>query len=174
MKKLWSSMTLLGVGVLLVGGILWFHRIGPDAVQTKTAANAMQTSAETSKVAGDNKPAPKTNTAQPNEEQPNQARVNVNADMEIVKNDQAQVDAGHSPWQLDPVFVASVFVNTGLGSGKMNQNEVPDSAFVLSEKTEAEAVVKVNAGPVKQVYLKRLVEQNEKGIWTVIGYDPKE
>ena len=162
MKKLWSSAALLSVGVLLVGGIFWFQEIGPDIVQAKTAANLTQTSVETSKVVDASEPVQKTNT-----------RVNVNVDMEKVKNDQVQVDGGHSPWQLDPVFVASVFVNTGLGSGKMNQNEVPDSAFVLSKKTEAEAVVKVNAGPVKQVYLKRLVEQNEKGIWTVIGYDPK-
>lgn len=160
MKKLWSSTVLLGMGILLIGGIAWYHEIGPDAVQAKTANNVIQTSAEPSKVVD-------------TKEQQSQTRVNVNVDMEIVKNDQAQVDAGHSPWQLDPVFVASVFVNTGLGSGKMNQNEVPDSAFVLSEKTEAEAIVKVTAGPVKQVYLKRLVEQNDKGIWTVIGYDPK-
>lgn len=37
---------------------------------------------------------------------------------------------------------------------------------------EVEAVVEVNDGPVKKVYLKRLVRKDETGIWSVVGYDP--
>lgn len=39
-----------------------------------------------------------------------------------------------------------------------------------------ETIVEINKEdcPIARVYLKRLVRQDEDGIWTVIGYDPKE
>jgi len=47
------------------------------------------------------------------------------------------------------------------------------SSFKLVTNNSVEAVVEVEDGPVERVYLKRLVRQDETGIWTVVGYDPR-
>ncbi|HHY59430.1 MAG TPA: hypothetical protein GX504_02335, partial [Clostridia bacterium] len=44
-------------------------------------------------------------------------------------------------------------------------------AFALLSSGAAEAVVAVKEGPIERVYLKRLLRQDETGIWTVVGYD---
>jgi len=46
------------------------------------------------------------------------------------------------------------------------------SALKLTTNTGTEAIVQVKEGPIKTVYLKRLVRQDNTGIWTVVGYDP--
>lgn len=35
----------------------------------------------------------------------------VPVDMEAEENEQRSVDSGHSPWKLDPVYVAQVFIS---------------------------------------------------------------
>jgi len=50
---------------------------------------------------------------------------------------------------------------------------IPYGSFKLKANNGAEAVVTVGAGSVKQVYLKRLIRQDETGIWSVVGYDPR-
>ena len=47
------------------------------------------------------------------------------------------------------------------------------SSLKMTSNTGAEAIVQVQEGPIKTVYLKRLVRQDETGIWTVVGYDPR-
>lgn len=47
------------------------------------------------------------------------------------------------------------------------------SADELKKAKEDEAIVGVMEGPIKQVYLKRPVRQDETGIWWVAGYDPR-
>ncbi|WP_151192007.1 LolA family protein [Desulfotomaculum copahuensis] len=104
----------------------------------------------------------------------NKAQVKVPVDMEIARNSQQQVDRGSSPWQLDPLQVALTFVNLKVSpEGIKGEPEIPASSFKLVANNGVEAVVAVAGGPVKRVYLQRLVRQDETGIWSVVGYDPR-
>lgn len=104
----------------------------------------------------------------------NKARIKAPVNMEIAKADQQQVDRGSSPWQLDPLQVALTFVNLKVSpEGITGEPKIPESSFKVTANNGIEAVVEVASGPVKQVYLKRLVRQDETGIWSVIGYDPR-
>lgn len=94
------------------------------------------------------------------------AQVKVDVNMDVEKNNQAQVDGGHSPWQLDPVQVAQAFVDGQLHPA------TPPSGYKIQAINDAEAVVTVQGGPVAKIYLKRLVRQDNTGIWSVMGYDP--
>ncbi|MEA4926894.1 MAG: sigma-E factor regulatory protein RseB domain-containing protein [Syntrophomonadaceae bacterium] len=103
-----------------------------------------------------------------------QGQVAVPVDLEIVRADQKQVDAGHTPWQLDPLQVSLTFVNLQVSpQGIVGEPQIGESSFQLAANNGAEAVVTVNKGPVKQVYLKRLIRQDESGIWSVVAYDPR-
>ncbi|MFC6548354.1 hypothetical protein [Cohnella cellulosilytica] len=51
-----------------------------------------------------------------------------------------------------------------LGIGKLE--------LVHKNGTTAMIDVHDDSAPVAQVYLERLVRQNDTGIWTVVGYDP--
>jgi outer membrane lipoprotein-sorting protein len=102
------------------------------------------------------------------------AQVKVSVDREIVEADQKQVDRGSSPWQLDPLQVSLTFVNLKVTpEGIQGEPEIPMSSFKLAMNNSAEAVVEVADGPIRRVYLKRLVRQDETGIWSVTGYDPR-
>lgn len=102
------------------------------------------------------------------------AAVKVPVDIEIVKADQKQVDGGHTPWQLDPLSVTLTFVNLMVTPEGINgEPQIPYSAFEIGNNTGVEVIVEVAQGPVSKVYLKRLVRQDESGIWTVVGYDPR-
>ena len=102
------------------------------------------------------------------------AQVNVPVDMEITKANQQQVDRGSSPWQLDPLQVALTFVNLKVSpEGIVGEPKVPELSFKLVANNGVYSVVEVTSSPIKQVYLERLVRQDEGGIWTVIGYDPR-
>jgi hypothetical protein len=84
------------------------------------------------------------------------------------------VDRGSSPWQLDPLQVSLTFVNLKVTpEGIQGEPEIPMSSFKLAMNNSAEAVVEVADGPIRRVYLKRLVRQDETGIWSVTGYDPR-
>lgn len=101
------------------------------------------------------------------------ARVRIPVDMEIARADQRQVDRGSSPWQIDPLQAALTFVNLKVApEGIDGEPQVPMLTFKLAENNGVEAVVEVDSGPVRKVYLKRLVRQDETGIWSVVGYDP--
>jgi outer membrane lipoprotein-sorting protein len=98
---------------------------------------------------------------------PQEPKVKVAVDLEIARNDQRQVDGGHSPWQLDPEMVTMAFL------GAQSVTGVSEDAIKLASTNGARAVVDVSAGPVSRVYLERLVRQDNSGIWSVVGYDPR-
>lgn len=107
-------------------------------------------------------------------DQVNKAQVKVPVDMEIAKADQQQVDRGSSPWQLDPLQVSLTFVNLKVSpEGITGEPKIPMESFELVANNGAEAVVEVANGPVGKVCLQRLVRQDETGIWSVVGYDPR-
>lgn len=94
-------------------------------------------------------------------------QVKVPVDMEIVRNDQKQVDGGHSPWQLDPQMVVMSFF------GARGETGVDYPDLKVTENTGATAVVAVSKGSIQRVYLEKLVRQDPSGIWSVVGYDPR-
>lgn len=101
-------------------------------------------------------------------------QVGVQVDMEVAQNDQKQVDGGHSPWQLDPLSVSLTFVNLKVTPGGIvGEPEIPYEAFSVLSNDGVRAIVKVSQGPVSRVYLERLVRQDDSGIWSVVGYDPR-
>jgi len=103
------------------------------------------------------------------------AQISIPVDMEVVEASQKQVDRGSSPWQLDPLQVALTFVNLKVTpEGIQGEPEIPISSFELVENNTEEAVVEISEGPVRRVYLKRLIRKDETGIWTVVGYDPRQ
>ncbi|MED3717976.1 sigma-E factor regulatory protein RseB domain-containing protein [Geobacillus thermodenitrificans] len=113
----------------------------------------------------------------PAKEEPSSSKpkVNVPVDLEQEKNDQKSVDAGSSPWKLDPVFVAQVFVSLQMSpEGITGDYPIRYEDLRIVQNNGKEAVVEVNAdnAPIKRVYLKRLIRQDATGIWTVVGYDP--
>ncbi|TGE38760.1 hypothetical protein E4K67_04570 [Desulfosporosinus fructosivorans] len=105
---------------------------------------------------------------------PNQPTVEVEIDMEIVKNNQKQVDAGSSPWQLDPVQVAFTFAVLQISpEGIEGEPPLDYNSLKVISNTGTDAVIQILDGPVKTVYVKRLIRQDQSGIWTVVGYDPR-
>jgi outer membrane lipoprotein-sorting protein len=102
-------------------------------------------------------------------------QIEVPVDMEAEENEQKSVDAGHSPWKLDPVFVTQVFSSLLLSpEGIVGEYPIPYDAITITENNGSEAVAIINSENTiaEYVYLKRLVRQDDTGIWTVIGYDP--
>lgn len=100
--------------------------------------------------------------------------VSVPYDISVVENTQKSVDEGHSPWNLDPVFVAQVFASLQLSPGGITGDYPIDyEDLKVIKQTSADAIVKVNSdkSAIARIYLKRLVRQDETGIWTVVGYD---
>lgn len=102
------------------------------------------------------------------------AKVTVPVDMEIARADQQQIDAGHTPWQLDPLQVALTFVNLKVSpQGIVGEPQIGETSFTLLANNGIEALVGVNQGPIEKVYLQRLVRKDSSGIWSVVGYDPR-
>lgn len=107
-------------------------------------------------------------------DQPVKPQVEVPVDLEAEENEQKSVDAGHSPWRLDPVYVAQVFVSLKiLPEGISGEYPVKTEDLKMVQNTGSDAVVEVGGDnvPVSRVYLKRLIRQDATGIWTVVGYD---
>jgi outer membrane lipoprotein-sorting protein len=102
-------------------------------------------------------------------------RVKVPVNMEAEQNEQKSVDAGHSPWRLDPVYVAQVFVSLEMSPGGITGDyPIEYERLEVVENTGVKAVINVGGDktPIRKVYLERLVRQDSTGIWTVVGYDP--
>ncbi|WOO34842.1 hypothetical protein R2R35_13640 [Anaerocolumna sp. AGMB13020] len=101
--------------------------------------------------------------------------VKVDVDLTAEKEEQISVDAGHSPWKLDPAFVAQVFASLLLSpEGITGEYPIPyeEIEITANNGTDATAEIKSVNSIAKYVYLKRLVRQDDTGIWTVVGYDP--
>jgi len=97
---------------------------------------------------------------------PQEPAVVVEVDMVVEENNQRQVDGGHSPYLLDPTMVTMSFLGAQGIAGDMD-------AFTISFSSGTHAVVEVPSGPISRVYVQRLIRQDETGIWTVVGYDPR-
>jgi len=102
--------------------------------------------------------------------------IKVPVDIETEQNEQKSVDAGHSPWRLDPVYVAQVFVSLKISpEGITGDYPVDYEALKVIYNDGVKAVIEATGEtPVRRVYLERLVRQDSTGIWTVTGYDPNE
>lgn len=102
-------------------------------------------------------------------------QIEVPYDLETEQNDQKSVDAGHSPWKLDPAFVAQVFVNLQISpEGIIGEYKIPYDAVKIIENNGISAIAEIDSEDTiaRKVYMKRLVRQDDTGIWTVVGYDP--
>lgn len=102
-------------------------------------------------------------------------KVTVPYDLKTEEAAQKSVDEGHSPWRLDPLFVAQVFVSLMISPGGITGDypiKYEDLKVIFNK--DGKAVIKVNSSnsPVSRVYLRQLVKQDPTGIWTVVGYDP--
>lgn len=105
---------------------------------------------------------------------PSEPKVKVEIDMDVVKQNQQQVDAGSSPWQLDPSQVAFTFVALQISpEGIQGEPPLDYKSLKMITNTGTEASIQILDGPIKVVYLKRLIRQDQSGIWTVVGYDPR-
>jgi hypothetical protein len=103
-----------------------------------------------------------------------QPAIKVEVDMEIVKRNQQQVDSGSSPWQLDPVQVAFTFTSLQISPNGINgEPPLAYNSLKVASNNGSDAVIQISEGPIKTVYVKRLIRQDQSGIWTVIGYDPR-
>jgi hypothetical protein len=103
-----------------------------------------------------------------------QPSIPVEVDMEVVKNNQHQVDAGSSPWQLDPMQVAFTFAALQISpEGIKGEPPLDYKTLELVENNGQDAVIEISEGPIKTIYVKRLIRQDTSGIWTVVGYDPR-
>ncbi len=104
-------------------------------------------------------------------------KVPVIVDMDNEKRTQASVDEGHSPWRLDPAYVAQVFASLLIEeTGIEGDYPIPYEAIDLIGINDSRAIAEVNTpnSPVSRIYLERLIRQGDGGIWTVVGYDPRE
>lgn len=101
-------------------------------------------------------------------------QASVPVDLEVEENEQKAVDAGHSPWKLDPTFVAQVFVSLQISpEGIVGEYPVHYEDFEVVENTGTVAILELSSDktPISKVYLKKLIRQDNAGIWTVVGYD---
>lgn len=102
-------------------------------------------------------------------------QIEVPYDIKVEENEQKSVDAGHSPWRLDPAYVAQVFVSLKISpEGIKGDYPIKYEEFKVVQINSKSAIVEVGGDktPISKVYLKRLVKQDDTGIWTVVGYDP--
>jgi outer membrane lipoprotein-sorting protein len=109
------------------------------------------------------------------EQNSDNAQVKVPVDLEAEKGDQKNADSGHSPWKLDPAFVVQVFVSLKISpEGITGDYPIKYEEVKIHSNNGKEAVLEISGSKtlIKKVYLKRLVRQDNTGIWTVVGYDP--
>lgn len=101
-------------------------------------------------------------------------QIEVPFDLAVEEHSQLSVDEGHSPWRLDPAFVAQVFVSLLISpEGIQGDYPIRYEDIKITQKTDKDAIALICGymAPASRVYLKRLVRQDSTGIWTVVGYD---
>lgn len=102
--------------------------------------------------------------------------VKVDINLEIEENTQKAVDGGSSPWKLDPAYVSSVEASLLMSTdGIVGENpiEYEDVKIVYNDGTKAIAEINKKDSAAQRIYLKKLIRQDETGIWTMVGYDGK-
>jgi outer membrane lipoprotein-sorting protein len=126
-----------------------------------------------------------------------QAKVKLPEDLADARTDQSLTGQNNfiANAETDPYYVAFVFVNSKLSppgtfsalkpsdyhwngagvppKGWSGTPKIPDASFNLVANSGVEAVVAVADGQISKVFLKRLVRQDETGVWSVVGYDPR-
>ncbi len=103
-------------------------------------------------------------------------QVKVEVDLAIEESDQKSADAGHSPWKLDPAFVAQVFASLLLSPEGITGDypiAYENIEIIANDGVNAVAEIKDENSVAGYVYLSRLIRQDDTGIWTVVGYDKK-
>jgi hypothetical protein len=111
----------------------------------------------------------------PKEQPIDRPKIEVPFDLKMEEETQKSVDEGHSPWRLDPIYVAQVFVSLKISpEGIKGDYPIKYEDLKLTYNSGLDAVVKVTGKdtPIRKVYLKKLIKQDDTGIWTVVGYDP--
>ena len=102
-------------------------------------------------------------------------QIQVPVDLNLEENEQKSVDGGHSPWKLDPVYVAQVFVSLEIfPEGIVGEYPVKYEDIKVVKNNGIEAILEISGSEttIRRVYLKKLIRQDSTGIWTVVGYDP--
>ncbi|MEY8355504.1 hypothetical protein AALB39_19390 [Lachnospiraceae bacterium 54-53] len=108
-------------------------------------------------------------------EQDGEPGVKIEVDPSVEENEQKSVDAGHSPWRLDPVYVSQVFASLLLSPEGISGDypiAYESIEIIRNNGTDAVAEIRDPKSAARYVYLKRLVRQDDTGIWTAVGYDP--
>lgn len=104
-----------------------------------------------------------------------QPEILVPVDLAMKEKEQKNVDEGHSPWKLDPVFVAQVFASLLIFPGGI-VGDYPiayeEIEIIWNSGTRAIARINSDKSIAEYVFLKKLIRKDETGIWSVIGYDP--
>ena len=102
-----------------------------------------------------------------------QCFIPVAIDIKKIENEQKSVDAGHSPWKLDPKFVAQVFVSLLIHpEGISGDYPINYDNLKVVQYNGIQSIVKINDenSPVSFVYLERIIRPDNTGIWTIIAY----
>lgn len=88
------------------------------------------------------------------EEAGDKPKVKVPVDLEIEKAEQKSVDAGHSPWKLDPAFVSQVFVSLKISpEGIVGDYPIEYEEFKVIKNTGKEAIVEVGGDKTPKIFL---------------------
>lgn len=106
---------------------------------------------------------------------PDEPAVKVSVVMEEEENAQKSVDGGSSPWRLDPLYSAQIFVSLKMSpDGVEGDYPIKKEELKTLQNDGKTAVIEVNGRntPIRKVYLEKLVRQDTTGIWTVVGYNP--
>lgn len=174
-RKIYYGMASAAVVALVIAlnitGTIGKTNIANATVQTSVIqANA---AAQTNTVVVTDK-VQTTESVSAKKESSGKPQVEVPVNLDVEKGDQKNTDAGSSPWKLDSVFVTQVFVSLKISpEGIQGDYPIKTEELKLMKSTEKEAIVEVSSSKtnIKKIYLKRLVKQDNTGIWTVIGYD---
>ncbi len=90
-------------------------------------------------------------------------------DLETERYEQNQVDEGDKQWKLDPVQVTQDYIYN-----QVSEEDRKTIRFEVVQKTEKVAIIGVigENSLIKSVYLKRIIKQDDTGIWSIVGFDP--
>lgn len=151
--------------LLTVGPDTGFKEVDPDGYKN-TVKNPDKPEDITADIAENNKADSDTAKYTP--------EITVDVDMDIEKAEQIAADSGSSPWKLDPVYVAQVFISLQISpEGIVGEYPIHYNEFVIAESNGTSAKIEVISEKthIKAVYLEKLIRQDDTGIWTVTGYD---
>ncbi len=112
-----------------------------------------------------------------NDNKPDKPQIKVPYDVNEVEREQDSVDKGHSPWKLDPVFVAQVFASLLMSpNGIVGEYPIAydDINLIYKEGKQAIAQIHNDRSIASEVFLRRWGCCDGIGIWFVTGYNKRE